>query len=446
MPEATDVGPLPPSFSSRQPELFSTFGAQTNAWADYDGDGDLDLYLLNYGANVLYRNEGDGTFNDVSVSQGVDHPGWGASAVWLDFDLDGDLDLFVTNYVDWSPARELECFSGGAERAYCHPRHFNAPAADVLYRNDGDRFTDVTKAAGIWKARSTGLGVVASDFNVDGWPDLYVANDGMPNQLWINGGDGTFEDRALISGTAVNINGTAEAGMGIAVADLENDGDPDLFVTHLRGETNTLYLNDGGFFEDVTATTGLAAASVALTGFGTGFADFDNDGDVDLLAAGSMPPLFEVIGPGLASPGRLYENDGAGGFSTAATYGLEFDFTSGLAVADYDGDGRLDLAIGQNNGPTVLLHNRGGRVGVRVRLRGSAVNPHGIGAMLRVIYADGLGPARELRLGSGYWSVDDPVAVLGLRADPQGIEVRWPDGSLTSLSAVAVDQLLTVSK
>jgi len=258
------------------------------AAGDYDRDGDLDFYVTNVGANVLYRNEGDGTFNDVSTSEGVDHPGWGASAAWLDFDLDGDLDLFVTNYVNWSPAQELECSDGGYERDYCHPRHFKAPAADVLYRNDGGRFTNVSETAGIWKARGYGLGVVSGDFNADGWPDLYVANDGMPNQLWINGGDGTFADRALITGTAVNLSGTAEAGMGVAVADLEDDGDLDLFVTHLRGETNTLYLNEGGIFEDVTAMTGLAAPSVALTGFGTGFVDFDNDGHHSSVAWGEL--------------------------------------------------------------------------------------------------------------------------------------------------------------
>ncbi|MCI0485074.1 MAG: VCBS repeat-containing protein [Blastocatellia bacterium] len=256
------------------------------AVGDYDSDGDEDIYVTNVGPNVLYRNEGNGTFIDVSAQSRVDHSGWGTSAAFVDYDNDGRLDLFVVNYVEWSPDREIECFGGGNERDYCHPANYKAPAVDVLYHNNGNgTFTDVTVSSGISKARGNGLGVTCGDFNGDGLVDIYVANDGDPNHLWINNGDGTFTDRALITGSAVNRHGMAEAGMGVVAADIENDGDLDLFLTHLRNETNTLYLNQGELFEDATVTSGLSVPSISYTGFGTGVADFDHDGRQDIYTA-----------------------------------------------------------------------------------------------------------------------------------------------------------------
>ena len=408
------------------------------AVADYDRDGDLDFYVTNVGANVLYRNEGDGTFNDVSASEGVDHPGWGASSAWLDFDLDGDLDLFVTNYVNWSPGQELECSDGGYERDYCHPRHFNAPTADVLYRNDGGRFTDVSETAGIWKARGYGLGVVPGDFDADGWPDIYVANDGMPNQLWINGGDGTFVDRALITGTAVNLSGTAEAGMGVAVADLENDGDLDIFVTHLRGETNTLYLNEGDYFEDVTATTGLAAPSVALTGFGTGFADFDNDGYLDVYVGNGR------VGRGLpaaipfSEPNQLFRGLGGVRFEPVTPSGgtatQRIDNTRAVAFADYDLDGGVDAIVVNNGGWARLLHNvigaKQGWLELEVRGRDGF---EAIGARVEVVAGDRV-QWRTVGRASSYLTSNSAVVHIGVGNDSviDEVIVHWPDGSTTS--------------
>ena len=408
------------------------------AAGDYDGDGDIDFYVTNVGANVLYRNEGDGAFSDVSASQGVDHPGWGASATWLDFDLDGDLDLFVTNYVNWSPAQELECSDGGAERDYCHPRHFNAPAADVLYRNDGDRFTDVTESAGIWKARGYGLGVVSGDFDADGWPDLYVANDGMPNQLWINGGDGAFEDRALISGTAVNLSGTAEAGMGIAVADLENDGDLDLFVTHLRGETNTLYLNEGGMFEDVTATTGLAAPSVALTGFGTGFADFDNDGRLDLYVGNGRVGRGLPAATPFSEPNQLFRGLGGFRFELVAPDGgtatRRIDNTRAVAFADYDRDGGIDAVVVNNGGRARLLHTvvgaRQGWLALEVLDRDGN---EAIGARVAAMASDRI-QWRTVSRAAGYLTSNSGVVHFGIGDETavNKVIVYWADGGETS--------------
>ena len=412
------------------------------AAADFDADGDIDFYVTNVGANVLYRNNGDGTFIDVSATQGVDHVGWGASAAWLDFDRDGDLDLFVTNYVNWSPAQELACFAGEAERDYCHPRHFNAPAADLLYRNDGDHFTDVTETAGIWKARGYGLGVVSGDLNADGWMDLYVANDGMPNQLWINGGDGTFEDHALITGTAVNISGMAEAGMGIAMADLHNDGDLDLFVTHLRGETNTLYLNEGGSFEDVTATTGLAAASVAFTGFGTGFVDFDNDGQLDVYVGngrvGRRPPAETPF----SEPNQLFRGLGGGRFEAVIPAGgtamQRIDNTRAVAFADYDLDGGIDVVVVNNGGRARLLHNvaGAGRGWLALAVLG-ADGTEALGARV-AIEADGNIQWRTVNRSGSYLASSSGVLHFGIGNATAVNEVRvyWPDGSETSYGSL----------
>ena len=412
------------------------------AAGDYDGDGDIDIYVTNVGANVLYRNEGDGIFNDVSAPLGVDHPGWGASAAWLDFDLDGDLDLYLTNYVNWSPVQELECFSGGAERDYCHPRNFNAPAADVLYRNDGGRFTDVTETAGIWKAIGYGLGVVPGDFDSDGWTDLYVANDGMPNQLWINNGDGGFEDRGLITGTAVNLSGTAEAGMGVAVADLENDGDPDLFVTHLRGETNTLYLNQDGVFEDVTAMTGLAAVSVVLTGFGTGFNDFDNDGQLDLYVGNGRVGRGLPAATPFSEPNQLFRGLGGIRFEPIApgggTAAQRSDNTRAVAFADYDLDGRVDVVVVNNGGQTRLLHNvtdaSQGWLALKVL---EANGSEAIGARISVAAGDRI-QWRTVNRASSYLSSNSGVAHFGIGDEKVASEVtvHWADGGETSYGSL----------
>ncbi|MCH7813895.1 MAG: VCBS repeat-containing protein, partial [Planctomycetes bacterium] len=218
------------------------------ACGDYDGDGDVDLYVTNVGPNALYRNNGDGTFTDVTAAAGVGDPGWGCSAAFFDYDADGDLDLMVVNYVIWSIQAEIKCAIITGEQDYCSPSNYNAPAPDTLYRNEGDgTFVEVSEAAGLRAAYGNGLGICCGDYNLDGRLDIYVANDASPNQLWHNTGRGGFRDDALLAGCSVNANGTTEAGMGVAGVDLDNDGDLDLFMTHLRNETHTLYLNHGAF-------------------------------------------------------------------------------------------------------------------------------------------------------------------------------------------------------
>ncbi len=421
------------------------------AAADYDGDGDTDLYVTNLGPNVLYRNDGDGRFTDVTAESGTGHDGWGTSAAWLDYDADGDLDLFVANYINWSPTQELNCFTGGATRDYCHPRHYNAPAADVLYRNDGDgHFTDVTEKAGLLSAFGHGLGVAVADLDGDGRTDIYVANDGMPNQLWQNLGDGTFEDIGLLSGTAVNMAGKAEAGMGVAAVDADDDGDLDLFMSHLRGETNTLYVNEGGdFFRDGTPAAGLAAPSVAYTGFGLGFADFDLDGLVDLYVTNgrvgaSLAPLAD--GKPFAEPNLLFRGLGGGRFAlldVAETVNVEdIENSRAAAFADYDDDGDMDVVVVNNGGPARLLRNDAPRKGHWV---GFAL-PQGHGAEITVRTADGRLRRRVAQPAYSYQSSNDPRAHVGIGANGalSGVVVRWPQGAAERFDVTQVDRYHTL--
>ena len=335
------------------------------AVGDVDGDGWVDLYVTNLGPNVLYRNAADGSFR--ALSSGAEDAGWGASAAFFDYDRDGDLDLFVVNYVEWTPAKEMECFSGGL-RDYCHPDRYDAPAPDRLFRNRGDgTFDDVTAAAGVDAAFGNGLGVTVGDFDGDGRPDVYVANDGMANQLWTNQGDGTFRDEALLAGVALNRLGEPEAGMGVQAFDVGDDATLDLFVTHLRGESNTLYRNDGaGLFADRTATSGLGAVSLGSTGFGVGFADFDSDGLVDLYVANGR------VGRGLdshgedpfAEPDHLYRGRDDGGFERLAAGAVDpatpILATRAAALGDADLDGDVDVLVVGNGGTARLLENVAG--------------------------------------------------------------------------------------
>ncbi len=280
------------------------------ACGDYDNDGDVDLYVTNLGPNVLYENQGDGTFSEVTKAAGVGDSSWGASAAFVDYDQDQDLDLFVVNYVNWLPEHELQCVSTGGLPDYCSPNNYQAHARDTLYRNNGDgTFTDVSRQAGLSTAFGNGFGIAPGDYNGDTLMDFYVANDGMPNQLWINQGDGTFTEEALMSGCAVSRDGIAEAGMGVTGVDIESDGDLDLFMTHLHTETNTFYRNGEFGFEDSTALMGLAEPSLSFTGFGVGFADFDQDGYLDVYVANGRverhDPTLSAEEP-YAEPNQLF--------------------------------------------------------------------------------------------------------------------------------------------
>jgi hypothetical protein len=410
------------------------------AAADYDGDGDLDLYVTNLGPNVLLRNDGGGRFTDVTAAAGVGDEGWGASAAFFDADRDGDLDIFVTNYVAWSPAIVLPCTGPSGQPDYCNPTNYSAPAKDVFYRNEGDgTFTDRSVEAGIHAAFGNGLGVAVDDFDGDGWQDVYVANDGTPNQLWINQKDGRFKDRSLLSGCAVNMNGAVEAGMGVAAFDLENDGDPDLLMTHLRTESHTLYVNRRGVFQDRTVKAGLQGASLMFTGFGMGLADFDHDGELDAYVGngrvGRFSSCFDDSRP-YAEPNQLFRGMGEGRFEEVMPRGGVADAylgaTRGLALGDIDGDGDVDLVISENGDRARVLRNvaaEGQWVGFRV------VTPAGepvrdvIGARLEVRFGEQT-RWRTVTGAYGYCSANQIAAHVGLggASSVDSVTVHWPDG------------------
>ncbi len=443
------------------------------AAGDVDNDGFVDLYVTNFGANQLWRNRGDGTFDDVTSETGAGDGRWSTSAAFLDFDRDGFLDLYVTNYVDYDLGDRRRCASESGRRDYCGPQNYRGEP-DRLLRNLGDgTFEDVSGPAGILAEYGAGLGVVTADFDRDGWIDVYVANDLMPNVLWINRGDGTFVNEALLAGSAVNMEGSAEASMGVDAGDFDNDGDPDLFVTHLEGETNTLYLNDGaGVFEDYSLPTGLGAASLAYTGFGTAMLDYDNDGWLDLVAANGAVHVIEAQARAGDSypfdqPNQLYRNAGprnAGPRGRGGSGGIGFDdvtaaageafatseVSRGTAVGDVDNDGDADLLIVNNQGPARLLQNQVGnrRHWLGLRLLGAGGRRDQLGARVEVELAAGRVLHRRARADASYCSANDPRVLVGLgEAEAvESVRVWWPDGNVEEFEEVAVDAYRTLQQ
>ena len=423
------------------------------ACGDYDGDGDTDLYVTNLGADVLYRNDGDGTFTDVTSEAGIANEAWGASAAFVDYDADGDLDLFVVNYLHWSIETDVVSSAGSGRRIYAGPNNFNAPAADVLFRNDGGgRFTDVTREVGLRAAFGNGLGCATGDMDEDGDVDLYVANDDTPNQLWLQQPDGTFRDEALARGCAVNAVGSNEAGMGVHAEDADGDGDLDLHLSHLRGETNTLYANQRGRFDDDTVRSGTGPATQPYTGFGLGFADFDCDGQLDVFVANGRVRYYE---PPLsasdehAEPNLLFRGLGGLRFEEVTPRGgtaRELLATSrAAAFGDLDADGGVDVVVVNRSAPPSLLRNvapRGSWVAFRVvDSNGSRVHD----ARVRVL-AGGRALHRTSQPAYSYCASNAPDVHFGLGAATaiESVVVRWPDGheqDFGALDANAVHEL-----
>ena len=429
------------------------------AVGDVDNDGDVDVYVTNFGPDRLYLNRGDGTFVDATRRAGIVVDGWSCSAVFFDYDRDGLLDLFVTQYVAFDA--EKKCFDSAGRRDYCGPKSF-PPVHDILLRNNGDgSFTDVSVGSGIASIAAAGLGVVSEDFNGDGWPDLYVANDAYANHLWTNRGDGTFRDDAIGLGVAFNLHGQAEAGMGLVVADLDGDGGPDLVVTHLGHESNTLYRNLGGNrgFVDATGASGLGASSMPWTGFGAVAFDADLDGDPDLAVANGRVTRGDPHGGAMVQapwdmfvePNLFYENDGAGVFTSAADLGglfcRRFEITRGLAMGDLDGDGDIDLLLANVQGPARLFRNDAPRRGhwIIVRAIDPALARDAIGARIRVV-CGARSFERTITRGGSYLASSDVRAHVGLGpcATVDRIEVAWPDGSRENFAVPGVDRVVTL--
>jgi hypothetical protein len=429
------------------------------AVGDVDNDGDPDVYVSNFGADRLYINRGDGSFEDGTDSAEIRVGGFSTSAVFCDYDGDGFLDLYVARYVRWDP--EQYCTDSSGQRDYCHPKAFN-PAADVLLHNAGDgTFRDVTREAGLASAQAAGLGVICEDLDDDGRPDFYVANDQYANYLWVNRGDGTFEDRGLLTGAAYNLEGKPEAGMGVVAADLDGDEDLDLFVTHLVGQSNTLYSNlGGGLFEDATGRAGLAEGSLLYTGFGTVAIDIELDGDLDLVVANGRvfraEPLPDVLVAApwnhYAEPNLLFLNRGGGVFernqrSAPALTGA-VEVSRALATGDVDNDGDLDLLVANAEGPTRLYRNEAPRSGhwLLVRVVDPRLGRDAIGAHVTAV----AGSARILRTvtrGFSYLSSNDPRVHFGLPTDQlERLEVRWPDGLREHFDVEGVDRVMQLER
>jgi enediyne biosynthesis protein E4 len=427
---------------------------------DVNNDGLPDLYLCNLGPNRLYLNKGDGTFEDVTEKAGADDRRWSASAALLDYDRDGWLDLMIVNYADFTVANSPTCYAETTARDYCGPRSFRAVGNRLLHNKGDGTFEDVTEKAGVAREFGHGLGVVTADFNRDGWMDIYVANDGDPNQLWINRQNGTFKNEALLAGAAVNRDGQAEAGMGVDAGDFNDDGTEDIFVTHLMEETNTLYVNLGdAVFEDRTREAGLGLPGSRLTGFGTLFFDYDNDGRLDLLVVnGAVRILQEPARKGdpypLGQPNQLFRNEGAGRFlEVSEQAGVAFrlpEVSRGAAFGDVDNDGDTDVLVTNNNGPARLFLNRLGNRNrwLGLRLVGKRAGRDMLGASVEVIVTPKQTLWRRARTDGSYLSAQDPRVLVGIGSAErvEAVRVRWPDGGVEEWKSPPVNRYSTLKE
>ena len=422
---------------------------------DYDGDGKVDLYVTQLGHNVLLHNDGRGHFTDVTATAGVASAGWSTSSMFMDYDGDGRLDLFVLHYITWSSSAEVECRSLTGVLDYCSPGSYDAPTSATLYRNNGNgTFADVSEQAGFQTAGGNGLGVVAGDFNGDGRLDIFVANDGTPNNLWINDGHGRFEDRALIMGCAIDQDGKPKAGMGVHAVDIDDDGDLDLLVVNLDGETDSLYRNEHGFFVDDTAAVGLRTTSRPFTRFGAGLLDFNNDGLLDLFEANGRVGLqFNTYSADpYAEPNLLFRGLPGGRFEEVKPRGgttrVLVATSRAAAFGDIDNDGGIDVLVANRDGPPHLLHNI-------VRTRGhwiqfKVIDESGRDALGATVTAalEQRRIRRDVMAAYSYLASNDPRVHIGLGSETRvrDVAVRWLDGRIELFGEFAADRIVTLQR
>ena len=427
---------------------------------DYNADGLSDVYLSNYGPNALYRNNGDGTFNDVAEELGVDYAGWSSAATFGDYDGDGDLDFYLTNYIDFDPEYVP------ADMSFCNWRGINVfygprgmpGETDILFRNEGRhggwRFTDATQDFGLEDHDYYGFAALAGDYDNDGDLDIYIANDSTPNTLYRNEG-GRFRDVALITASAYSEDGREQGGMGLATGDYDRDGDLDLFVTNFSHDNNTLYQNNGrGFFNDASFTTSLGKESITYLGWGTGFFDYDNDGDDDLFVAnGHVYPAVDQhdIGTTYAQDNQIFKNtDGVfENVGRASGPGFQVKKSSrGHAFGDLDNDGDIDVVIVNIDDTPTILRNDGGNDlnWLQVRLLGEGDNRQAVGARV-LAYMGGNIQLREVRSGTGYISQDDMRLHFGLAQNNRvdSLVIRWPDGRRERLENIEANQFVSIA-
>ncbi|HLE84440.1 MAG TPA: CRTAC1 family protein, partial [Thermoanaerobaculia bacterium] len=457
-------GPDPGSDRPRFVDVTESAGLRFVAYGmgaaagDVDGDADPDLYVTAFGPNQLFRNRGDGTFEDVTAEAGVGDPQWSASAAFADTDRDGDLDLYVASYVDFALDNHKLC--GKLEkkvRSYCHPDVYNG-LPDRFFRNrgpasDGPTFEDATAEAGFAEATGKGLGVVFGDVDGDGWPDLYVANDMTANFLFMNRGDGTFQEVGVLAGVAFDARGEPEASMGVDMGDVDGDGGVEIVATHLDLQTNALYSATGaGIFIDRRYVAGIGQPSYPYVGFGVAFADLDRDGDRDLVVANGhiIPNLPGALGDeSFRQRNQVFAQTGTGRFTEVKDAGLTVvESSRGMGVGDLDGDGDLDLAITNSNARSEVYENRteGAGHGLAVDLLAPSGNRRGIGAKVTV-ESGGRRQAWEVRTGASYLSQSATTLLFGLgEATRARLEVVWPDGFRQVFEEVAADRRVRVER
>jgi len=436
-----------------------TYGMGVAA-ADVDNDGFVDIYRTGLTEGVLLHNNGNGTFTDITAKSGTANKGgWGVSAAFVDIDRDGWLDLFVGNYLLYSVEGDIDCLSVTGQHDYCPPNSYR-PQPSKLYRNKGDgTFVDITKTALVGGAYGPALGVSTADFNNDGWMDIYVGNDGMPNQLWINQKNGTFKDMAFLNGAAVNGQGNSEASMGVDAGDYDNDGDEDIFITNWLAQMNILYQNQGNaVFEDRKAASGLGAPSLAKTGFGTAWLDFDNDSWLDLMTLNGSVSMIEAQARAkdpfpLKMLNQLFRNLGNGRFEDVSARGGEpfklLDVSRGAAFGDIDNDGDEDVVVGTANGPTRLFINNVGNKNHWIGLRLIGVGGRDmIGARVSIVRPSGPTIWRRSRSDGSYASANDPRVIVGLGTSTAAVTVRvqWPDGKMEEWADQAIDRWTTLKQ
>jgi hypothetical protein len=429
------------------------------ATGDFDRNGCLDLYVTSFGTNQLLRNNCDGTFTEVSRQAHVDLSGWSVSASFLDYDRDGWLDLFVGNYIDYSLESPPQCYTSGGERDYCGPKGFRSQPAR-LYKNQRDgTFADVSREALVGGHHGPALGVTAADFDNDGWVDIYVANDGERNLLWMNQHDGSFSEVALLAGAALSAEGRPEGSMGVDAGDFDNDGDEDLYMTHLPAEGNNLYINDGqATFEDRSVRSRLGPFSLGDTGFGTAWIDYDNDGLLDLLAingAISLKTVRSLEHAPYEELNALFRNMGDGRFEDVTSEaGPAFRVPGvgrGACFGDMDNDGDTDVVVMNNSGPTrVLLNNIGNQahwLGLRL-VGASQPSSDMLGSRVVVTRPDGRTIWRRAKTDGSYASAHDPRVLVGLgeSAGPFRVRVIWPDGRSEEWADVPADRYTTLTQ
>ncbi|MEO6966567.1 MAG: CRTAC1 family protein [Acidobacteriaceae bacterium] len=427
------------------------------AVGDFDNDGHDDLFVTALGQNHLFRNNGNGTFTDVTKKAGLWGPtDFSTSAAWVDYDRDGHLDLLVANYVQWSPQKDLYCTMDGKTKSYCTPESYKGTSVRLWKNNGNGTFTDVTKKAGLYDTSSKSLGIAILDVNQDGWPDIAISNDTQPNRLYINNKNGTFTEQGVASGIAYSEDGVARAGMGVDGADYNHSGYPSLVISNFSNQMLSLYQNErNGLFVDVAPQSEVGQGSLLTLGFGCFFFDYDLDGWLDLYVAdGHLDPDIERIQQTIryAEHPHLFHNLHDGKFhDVAANIGKSFDMprvARGAAYGDINNNGALDLIVTTNGGPAVLFRNEGAtNRSLRIKLIGTKSNRDGIGAVA-IVHSGTITQKLMLRSGSSYLSSSELVLTFGLgeSSKADSIEIHWPSGAIDRLTNVNANQIITIKE